>query len=139
MLNINVAKCFILFFSLLIVSFTSVVSTNTIENVTNISYLDDFAFVNSLDHHSSMPDNMEDCFTKYNIQVIEKNEVEDLGELTVGSSNLMDSPWPMYCHDTHHTGQSPYSTADNPGAEKWRFWTDSYMEDSAVIDLCWCV
>jgi outer membrane protein assembly factor BamB len=32
----------------------------------------------------------------------------------------MDSAWPMYCHDTRHTGRSPYSTADNPGWEKWR-------------------
>ena len=32
----------------------------------------------------------------------------------------MDSPWPMYCHDVRHTGRSPYSTANNPGIEKWR-------------------
>ena len=33
----------------------------------------------------------------------------------------MDSPWPMYSHDVRHTGLSPYSTADNPLTEKWRF------------------
>ncbi|MCX6664319.1 MAG: PQQ-binding-like beta-propeller repeat protein [Euryarchaeota archaeon] len=33
----------------------------------------------------------------------------------------MDSAWPMHCHDLHHTSQSPYSTAGNPGLEKWRF------------------
>ncbi len=33
----------------------------------------------------------------------------------------MDSPWPMYCHDTRHTGRSPYSTADNPYDTKWMF------------------
>jgi len=33
----------------------------------------------------------------------------------------MDSPWPMYNHDVRHTGLSPYSTADNPLTEKWRF------------------
>ena len=34
---------------------------------------------------------------------------------------LMNSSWPMKCHDQRHTSQSPYSTADNPGLEKWRF------------------
>ncbi len=36
----------------------------------------------------------------------------------------MDSAWPMQCHDLHHTGRSPYSTADNQGLEKWRFKCD---------------
>jgi len=38
-----------------------------------------------------------------------------------GSSGPMNSSWPMSCHDLHHTGQSPYSTISNPGAEIWRF------------------
>ena len=33
----------------------------------------------------------------------------------------MDSPWPMKCHDLHHTGRSPYGTADNPYVEIWRY------------------
>ena len=33
----------------------------------------------------------------------------------------MDSAWPMKCHDTHHTGRSPYGTADNPYGELWRY------------------
>jgi PQQ-like domain len=40
-----------------------------------------------------------------------------------------DSPWPMYSHDVHHTGLSPYSTANNPLIEKWRFplsWSSFY-------------
>ncbi|GAH55895.1 unnamed protein product, partial [marine sediment metagenome] len=49
----------------------------------------------------------------------------------------MDSPWPMKCHDLHHTGRSQYSTADNPGYEKWRFRSyygeDGKVESSAVI------
>jgi outer membrane protein assembly factor BamB len=45
----------------------------------------------------------------------------------------MDSPWPMKCHNNRHTGQSPYSTADNPYIEKWRYHCD-WMEDSAIID-----
>ena len=32
----------------------------------------------------------------------------------------IDSSWPMKCHDTHHTGRSPYSTAHITCLEKWR-------------------
>ncbi len=46
----------------------------------------------------------------------------------------IDSPWPMCFHDTHHTGRSPYSTADNPGTEKWRFDTVEVTWGSPVID-----
>jgi outer membrane protein assembly factor BamB len=46
----------------------------------------------------------------------------------------MDSPWPMYCHDTHHTGRSPYSTISNMGFEKWRFDLIESAKGSPVID-----
>jgi len=44
----------------------------------------------------------------------------------------MDSPWPMKCHDTHHTGRSPNSTADNPLTEKWRYHTE-WIESGIII------
>jgi outer membrane protein assembly factor BamB len=47
---------------------------------------------------------------------------------------LMNSPWPMKCHDTHHTGLSSYSTADNPYDEIWRFYSDNWIEGGPVID-----
>lgn len=58
---------------------------------------------------------------------------------TASPSNVlgpMDSAWPMYCHDTHHTGRSPYSTADNPpGVIKWSFETHHFsFYGSTVID-----
>lgn len=46
----------------------------------------------------------------------------------------MDSPWPMYCHDSRHTGRSPYNTAGNPGFEKWWFKTGAFVEGSGAID-----
>ena len=46
----------------------------------------------------------------------------------------MNSSWPMYCHDVRHTGRSPYSTANNPGDEKWRFDTFNEVSGSPVID-----
>ena len=49
------------------------------------------------------------------------DEENNIYEKSTSSSGPMNSPWPMQSHDTHHTGRSPYSTADNPGIEKWRF------------------
>jgi outer membrane protein assembly factor BamB len=60
-----------------------------------------------------------------NIMGLEKSIVDD---------GLMDSPWPMYCHDTRHTGRSPYGTADNIGFEKWRYEIYSPVLGSPVID-----
>jgi outer membrane protein assembly factor BamB len=50
------------------------------------------------------------------------------------SKGPMDSAWPMKCHDNRHTSQSPYSTADNLGIEKWRFHFTGWSEDTPVID-----
>jgi len=60
------------------------------------------------------------------------NEENKIYEKSTSSSGPMNSPWPMKCHDTHHTGRSPYSTADNPGIEKWRFKCD-WVEGGIVI------
>jgi len=53
-------------------------------------------------------------------------------------NGLMDSAWPMKCHDQRHTSQSPYSTEDNPHTEIWRFRSEHYlggsMESSPVVD-----
>ena len=46
----------------------------------------------------------------------------------------MDSPWPMYCHDTRHTGRSPYSTVHNYGYELWNMATDGWAEGGPTID-----
>ena len=50
------------------------------------------------------------------------------------SDEPKDTPWPMKCHNLHHTSQSPYSTADNLGTEKWRFSTDGSVDGGPVID-----
>ena len=59
------------------------------------------------------------------------NEESDLS-----TGEPMNSSWPMYCHDTHHTGRSPYSTADNPPTDlKWIFETHNVgFYGSTVID-----
>ena len=50
--------------------------------------------------------------------VVEESKEES--RQTTSSSNPIDSPWPMYCHDNQHTGRSPYITSHNQGYEKWR-------------------
>jgi len=45
----------------------------------------------------------------------------------------MNSPWPMQSHDVHHTGCSPYGTANNPGIEKWRFYMDGWKTPLLLI------
>jgi len=52
---------------------------------------------------------------------------------SIDSSGVMDSAWPMKCHDLHHTGRSPYSTAGNPLTEKWRF-ECGWVADNPVLD-----
>ncbi|RLF57244.1 MAG: hypothetical protein DRN27_08160 [Thermoplasmata archaeon] len=71
----------------------------------------------------------------------ERNDIIQLDEITTSdispiiglSDGPLDSPWPMKCHDTHHTGLSPYSTADNPYDELWKFRCD-WMNSGIVID-----
>ena len=57
------------------------------------------------------------------------------GEKTSGGRlDLMDSPWPMYCHDVRHTGRSPYSTVNNTGVEIWRVGAANWAEGGPTID-----
>jgi outer membrane protein assembly factor BamB len=51
------------------------------------------------------------------------------------NDGLMNSSWPMYCHDLRHTGQSPYSTANTIGVEKWRTSLGDWVMGSPVIDI----
>jgi len=50
---------------------------------------------------------------------------------------LQNSSWPMSCHDLCHTSQTPVSTANNPGTEKWRYQTfgeAGTIEAGAIVD-----
>ena len=46
----------------------------------------------------------------------------------------INSSWPMFCYNNHHTGLSPYNTAQNPGVEKWRFKTEGSVNGGIAID-----
>jgi len=49
------------------------------------------------------------------------------------SNGLMNSSWSMYCHDTHHSGRSPYSTVDTWN-EIWNLETYGWAEGGPTID-----
>jgi len=57
---------------------------------------------------------------------------------SMGCGGLMDSPWSMKCHDTHHTGRSPYITVDTC-EEVWKFetwgtaWGGPAIDDNGTI------
>ena len=54
----------------------------------------------------------------------EKMAVEKSSSISDG--RLMNSSWPMLCHDTRHTGRSPYNTENNRGGLKWTFTTELF-------------
>jgi len=55
--------------------------------------------------------------TKDEVKEINITTPEPIGEPT-------DHAWPQQGYNSQHLGRSPYSTADNPGIEKWRFPAD---------------
>jgi len=63
-----------------------------------------------------------------------ENGGEESPSPVTSDDGLMDSAWPMYCHDTRHTGRSPYSTVDNNGYEKWTCKTRDAASGDVVID-----
>jgi outer membrane protein assembly factor BamB len=77
--------------------------------------------------HNNFGEEVEQVTTEQKLDY----EPQEQSTLSVGP---MDSAWPMQSHDIHHTGRSPYSTADNPYVEKWRFWEDRWLECGSVID-----
>jgi outer membrane protein assembly factor BamB len=107
--------------------------------------LDDLAF------YCTTPNGFNELkFEYYKKQLLKQDSDEDTKEYLISNSEElitipntplitglsdgpMDSAWPMKCHDLHHTGLSPYSTADNPGIEKWRFFCDGGVDGGPVI------
>jgi len=75
--------------------------------------------------YESYKEKLLNSYSKDDTVIIEPFEtvITDYSPATV-TFGPMDSPWPMKCHDTHHTSQSPYSTADNPFDEIWKFECD---------------
>ena len=78
-------------------------------------------------HNSKDELNLEETFSASSQIIIEKPSPQ------TSSFDPLDSPWPMYCHDKHHTGRSPYIPIDYP-IEKWRYFTKFGGYGSPVVD-----
>ena len=63
---------------------------------------------------------------------VEANTMSEI--LNNSRDGLMDSAWPMYCHDTRHTGRSPYSTVNTTDVVKWVIGTDGLANGGPTID-----
>ena len=71
------------------------------------------------------------------IEAIEVHATLSNGQDGVKECNdgLLDSAWPMFCHDNQHTGRSPYAPTGNWYVEKWRFKMNKGMTiSSPAID-----
>jgi outer membrane protein assembly factor BamB len=72
----------------------------------------------------------------YEPQICKNKELDKVNysERTTNSFDvIIGSAWPMKCYNSHHTSQSPFSTANNPGIEKWRFHFTGWLEDTPII------
>ena len=69
---------------------------------------------------------------------IELETQDEMKEVDISTpepvNNPTDHPWPQQGYNAQHLGRSPYSTADNPGIEKWRFPAGDWCDGSPVID-----
>jgi outer membrane protein assembly factor BamB len=119
---------------LLMVSMVSPVAFGvTIEESEDTTYLDDISYIyspigqktkKSVDYH------------RVNKQVQVVNEVSTYIQEPLPNplGGPIDSAWPMASHDNHHTGLSPYTTASNPGVEKWRYKAEGSVDCGIAID-----
>ena len=63
------------------------------------------------------------------------NKFEKEGsQSSTGNGGIMDSAWPMYCHDARHTGISPYGKEGNYYMIKWKCWIEQLPNSSPAID-----
>lgn len=53
---------------------------------------------------------------------------------TGSTGGLMNSSWPMFHHDTRHTGRSWYGPIGNWPLVKWKFWMDGLTISSPALD-----
>jgi outer membrane protein assembly factor BamB len=70
-----------------------------------------------------------DKFINFNSEKVTINE--DVVQTVHGP---VDSAWPMFQHDTKHTGLSPFGVTGNLGVLKWKFKMDGSVFSSPVID-----
>jgi len=95
----------------------------------------DGLIVEKYEHYKEKLLNM---YSSEDLDIVESDNEESITPVEpsipiASSGGPMNSAWPMKCHDTHHTSQSPYSTIDTY-AEKWRFFSSGGVDNAPVID-----
>ena len=111
-----------------------------IDNVTSErdEYLEDLAYIFSDEYGSAKYEYYKELLQRDYTYEDTFDSVSVTQPIESPSNTLsgppMDSAWPMKCHDTHHTGRSPYSTADNPYDEIWSFKSEVPIDGGPVID-----
>ena len=94
---------------------------------------DDYQEINKFDVYNVCE--LTDCNSFSNelpTKVLDKNEIGESFS-PILSNGLMDSPWPMYCHDVRHTSRSPYSTVNTSSLEKWWIHIDDGLKSGIAI------
>jgi outer membrane protein assembly factor BamB len=72
------------------------------------------------------------CFFNGVSNPIEKNSINKTG--IIPTEGLMNSSWPMFHHDTRHTGRSPYGPVGTWPSIKWKFRMEGLTVSSPALD-----
>ena len=102
---------------------------NNIETFNNKPNVNNF---NIIDYNGSVFSTSNKLTKKYFSN--QESKIDSVIPKKILSEGAIGSPWPMYCHDAHHTGRSPYSTANNTGYEKWNYPLKWEATGGVVID-----
>jgi len=136
----NISKNFNLIYILLLLVVINIVSPIAIGNHSSI--IIDVEHLNNLTSYQNYIDdllkynyNKEQFLRDYSDdKIISSESLIHIKYTKIISNSLMNSPWPMMCHDLLHTGRSPYNTINNTGFEKWRYSSGSGVNSGIVIN-----
>jgi outer membrane protein assembly factor BamB len=132
MKKIKLRLVVLIIFIFIFISSAQIINGNNVENIKQVCDLKNIIFIGSDRDNSVRLRYYEECVHENDLEFITEELIKPI-ELKKTNFDSIDSPWPMKCHDLHHTGRSPYSTAHIDGLEKWRFKTDSWIEGGIVI------
>ena len=138
MLNKSLVDIILIFATIFLFVFSSIIPMvigNTIDDKVEDEYFENISYA-SYDEYENI--NFEKYREINKGEIIEDSKTYEIPISKKSTQILpldghMDSPWPMKCHDTHHTGLSPYSTADNPLDEMWKFRITGWMNSGIII------
>ncbi len=127
---------FVILAIFIVVTISPFVVSDTIKLTKESKILEKLEFYSYNDNYLSKMFFVQNLFDeKFSINNIDFNSpLIKIDSTTNCLTGPMNSPWPTFSHDNHHSSLSPYSTADNPYDEKWGFYTPGWVQGGAVID-----